>query len=1161
MRNVVTWACMQRTGVVAVALLTVVLVVGIASIQTVHVTRGHEEHAEVAAQVRVAAQRLEDGAVQFGLRVRDENGVWAEPVTPRAHRFDPAKVRTGRWLVSSPLTVEVNDAGHGELVRSERFEPAPRGSVLLATGLEEWMWDAHISAYHDEDGKLLTRAMIYSKSPGAPDGEIRTIVTCQGGELSVNIGGLPNPTGNGAAARAGQQLSVSWSVDEGARQSEHRAVAASATGLELVQGAESGLAEALFGDGSLLTLSIGTAPAMDANIDLDAFRALTVYDNLRYCSGGPELTGHTELRIRAQVRDDQRIEFAVQQRTADGWSDNILPRARIINAFGDATNWRSSTPVRVNVELHPAQQIVMPYPAVRPAFEPITPSMRSAPYSASLSYEVQELELEGHWPAKLNSVVTVGNEQGLRLQMGCFGDDRRVLLTGAPADATGDLVLSFDDTQLTATWGVSADDHTATLSPADHERVIHRLRQAQMLSVKLGTGAAAPISFDVSDLFEMPIQRNIDHCGNYTEPDWQPVIEAQHGLTEGGVAYGVSYPAWTGFQRDSSVSVRTISDATASEQIAPTFSMTCNTRTLTYLIEPLPDVGAPTSIRLRIDDGEWFEQRVWIYPGEDGAFTAAFNADPERFRQGTVLEFEIGQEQPFQGSLDLGVLFDTPIQVNFDNCLIPYWTTPKAYVPVADHEGDAPPNIRYFTVQDEDGSVSTVILAQANEHPEFGAEFRLRTQCQSGSVLTAFVEVPLSLEAREVYVTMTIDDGLPETSLWYTQVVSSDTLILPPSAARLTSQIREASVVVLEIPELSAEPFVVQVSAMFDTPLQQNIDECGYYAPGQSRMSVPQNIRDSELIDDADSGLRLWRFRQRIPSPGGIPYHQTLESRFRGDVVEIGVLVTCGSSGSELAIYGSAVDALLEDHTLVAWSTDGGATGRATWNVGQTGGLWAAYPLRAKPVIAAWRHATELELTLLGASSTTYHFDLAWLFGFSDIHTLDDCLAEQLPTQSLAVWDVPLSGSSDIGYMVKAVRGSAWISSFVSARDNREATAEGPDTSPRSSAVIYCTAAGLEFSIANLERAESTSIDGDKVEVSWKVDGQWYDEIWDVWTDAFVYSISPPDDVAFYKELRGAETLTIRVLSDPQITKTFDLGRHGFWDTPVQPNLDACAGS
>ena len=60
---------------------------------------------EGEVEVRVAAQRLADGRTEFALQERESDGSWAERRLPQA-RFFPANADVGRWLSSSPLTVE-----------------------------------------------------------------------------------------------------------------------------------------------------------------------------------------------------------------------------------------------------------------------------------------------------------------------------------------------------------------------------------------------------------------------------------------------------------------------------------------------------------------------------------------------------------------------------------------------------------------------------------------------------------------------------------------------------------------------------------------------------------------------------------------------------------------------------------------------------------------------------------------------------------------------------------------------------------------------------------------------------------------------------------------------------------------------------------------------
>ena len=130
---------------------------------------------------------------------------------------------------------------------------------------------------------------------------------------------------------------------------------------------------------------------------------------------------------------------------------------------------------------------------------------------------------------------------------------RRVQLLGAAADSTGAITLAFDDAQSAANWNVSASDDSAILRPTDTARMIERLRRASSLAVTAGTSSA---TFALGGMFETPIQANIDQCGNYTDPAWRPVTEAQNGTTGAGASYWLELPRlerWTAADTDNSV--------------------------------------------------------------------------------------------------------------------------------------------------------------------------------------------------------------------------------------------------------------------------------------------------------------------------------------------------------------------------------------------------------------------------------------------------------------------------------------------------------------------------------------------------------------------------------------------------------------------------------
>ena len=62
-----------------------------------------------ADTVRLVAQLLENGKIEFGLQQRQHDSSWGDRVFPRARLF-PADTPVGRWLVSSAITLSVGES-------------------------------------------------------------------------------------------------------------------------------------------------------------------------------------------------------------------------------------------------------------------------------------------------------------------------------------------------------------------------------------------------------------------------------------------------------------------------------------------------------------------------------------------------------------------------------------------------------------------------------------------------------------------------------------------------------------------------------------------------------------------------------------------------------------------------------------------------------------------------------------------------------------------------------------------------------------------------------------------------------------------------------------------------------------------------------------------
>ena len=95
----------------------------------------------------------------------------------------------------------------------------------------------------------------------------------------------------------------------------------------------------------------------------------------------------------------------------------------------------------------------------------------------------------------------------------------------APVDANTlevTLLINGEPTQ-TASWRLipSVDSDGTVLahavSPPDDALLLHQLRNASSLTATIDGSGLGPITFDLTGMFDTPIQENIDECGNYVE--------------------------------------------------------------------------------------------------------------------------------------------------------------------------------------------------------------------------------------------------------------------------------------------------------------------------------------------------------------------------------------------------------------------------------------------------------------------------------------------------------------------------------------------------------------------------------------------------------------------------------------------------------------------
>ena len=107
------------------------------------------------SEVRITARRLDDGRTEFALQQRGADDQWGERQLP-TRRFFPANVAAGRWLVSAPLTIQVEEVGtaatacvfseHVDAVAAATFQVQTTNSTGTAfyIGDGEWITNHHV---------------------------------------------------------------------------------------------------------------------------------------------------------------------------------------------------------------------------------------------------------------------------------------------------------------------------------------------------------------------------------------------------------------------------------------------------------------------------------------------------------------------------------------------------------------------------------------------------------------------------------------------------------------------------------------------------------------------------------------------------------------------------------------------------------------------------------------------------------------------------------------------------------------------------------------------------------------------------------------------------------------------------------------------------------
>ncbi|MDE2893303.1 MAG: hypothetical protein OXN86_12485 [Chloroflexota bacterium] len=284
-------------------------------------------------------------------------------------------------------------------------------------------------------------------------------------------------------------------------------------------------------------------------------------------------------------------------------------------------------------------------------------------------------------PRSLYLTQACGNSQERTLRIeGLSGSDEPITVMSDQDPNTVEIDLATDeDDAETQYWRLYSVGGQSWLSADEHaSNLLVRLREASTATVTIIGSGLTPATFNVDGMFDTPVQGNIDNCGNYIEPTWQPITQAQSGGLTPGVYYRVDYPQWLGGERRTYVTLDASGERTGADGSHVDLTVDCRRGDRSIQIGFLPSGIGEYAVRSRIDEAGW-TQATWIIMslGSDQTYTNP-PLDYEDLRTGTTLQVEIPLIPTLGLSFDLAALFSTPVQANIDNCGVPEWPEPES---------------------------------------------------------------------------------------------------------------------------------------------------------------------------------------------------------------------------------------------------------------------------------------------------------------------------------------------------------------------------------------------------------------------------------------------------------------------------------------------------
>lgn len=461
--------------------------------------------------VRIVAQRLEDGRTEFALQQRDSNGDWGDRILPRG-RYFPVAAQSDRWLNSTPLMLgdgltvritarlvadgriefalqqrDADDAWGERMLPRSRFFPSRAAAdrwlnstplSLASTSLPDAPFAPVIaSGYLDPENRARGH---FSASRSTVEDGIRTDMRIRSRNGDILLDSVCRADGSAAIgvrfmtlehdAQFANELDLEWRIDNGQAKTDPVQV-------RLVGGRPSLYLDrdhSLF-DGMLhatsLTIRVDYRGIHEETFDMTAFRNTPVIGNLEHCG---TYSGATPLTI-----------------ASDGISVIALPQATHVPVIGPNNDWM----VAAN------DQVI--YQATLD------------PFSDRVATEVS-MSGEGGQLTLIAACTTGGTRYGA---LWIEDVDEH---TDAPARTQVVWRIDNGGVREQSLDVHSLDGDPIVFLPVYERRFIDEILAGDSLTVRLNYGSVRTEQFDLRALRDTPVNQNLMHCGNYAAG--QPVV-------------------------------------------------------------------------------------------------------------------------------------------------------------------------------------------------------------------------------------------------------------------------------------------------------------------------------------------------------------------------------------------------------------------------------------------------------------------------------------------------------------------------------------------------------------------------------------------------------------------------------------------------------------